>query len=79
MIVEPFRPYIQNLLQAEPWRGGYGASSELCPGDIDWDGTAYWCCKKCGKIGTSVTQYHAPVRTKNEVAMSVIRRIFRRR
>lgn len=57
MIVEPYKPYIENMLRAEPWRGDAGPAG-LCDGHITWDGTRFWLCTACGRIGTSYTQLH---------------------
>lgn len=60
MIVEEFKPFIEQMLVREPWRDGEPKEGPLCEGQIDWDGTAYWICKDCGRIGTSHVQMHRP-------------------
>lgn len=74
MIVEPYSPYIENLLQAEPWRASQGTKQELCDGTIDFDGSPYWCCQKCGKVGTSSFQIHHPVRSPGRFILDVLGR-----
>ena len=60
MIVEEFNPFIENMLVREPWRNGDPAEGPLCNGQVDWDGTSYWICKGCGRIGTAHVQIHRP-------------------
>jgi hypothetical protein len=59
MIVEAYRPYIEQLLNNEPWRAEEGEGTP-CPGAINWDGSRYWHCTACGKVGTCTSQVHAP-------------------
>jgi hypothetical protein len=58
MIIEEYKPYIENMLLLEPWRDGPEAEGALCGGHIEWDGTRHWLCSDCGRIGTSLVQVH---------------------
>ena len=60
MIIEEYKPYIEGMLISEPWRDGGPKEGALCEGHIDWDGSKYWTCSKCGRIGTSSVQIHHP-------------------
>ena len=67
-------PYLQQLAHAEPWRQGYGQprnaldptwvpdpATDLCKGKVAWEaGTAWWLCRKCGRVGTAHNQMHRP-------------------
>ncbi len=66
MIVEAYRPYIEQLLNNEPWRAEEG-EGDPCPGAIDWDGSRFWHCTACGKVGTCTSQVHAPARNPRRV------------
>lgn len=74
MVIEPFSPYIECLAIAEPWRLLPEPNSELCEGAIDWDGSAYWCCQSCGRIGTSTVQIHHPARNFAKVLVDFVLR-----
>jgi len=58
--IEAYKPYIENLLRAEPWRAEPSNVDELCSGAFDWDGSKYWCCHECGRIGSSPVPLHRP-------------------
>lgn len=60
MRIEAYKPFIENMLQSEPWRGSSG-TGEICDGSIEWDGTRFWLCKSCGKVGTLQVQTHRRV------------------
>lgn len=58
-MIEQYNPYIERLLHAEPWRA-VGEGTSLCHGSLDWDGSDYWHCTGCGRIGSSPTPLHLP-------------------
>lgn len=78
MMIEPFSPYIDKLRLAEPWRSSQSSAEVLCDGAIDFDGSRYWCCQACGKIGTASVQIHYPVRNPLQFLKDLIQRVVRR-
>ncbi len=74
MVTEQYSPYIETLLQTEPWRSRPGPSKVFCQGAIDWDGSAYWCCQECGRVGTSTVQMHHPARSLLKVILDFMLR-----
>lgn len=57
-MIEISTPFIEELLVEEPWRAE-ADTGQMCEApDIDWDGSAYWVCNTCGRIGTSHTPHH---------------------
>ncbi len=63
---------LQELAEAEPWRRNFGAPRNAmdptwvpsvydmrCDGDIEFEST-WWCCKRCGFVGSSSTTIHRP-------------------
>lgn len=61
MEVTSYKPYIEKLLTAEPWRS-QGEGTDLCEGELDWDGSPHWLCKECGRIGVaSYTAHHRAI------------------
>ncbi len=75
MVIEEYKPYIENMLHAEPWRGGPNASEAVCEGKVDWDGTHFWICKSCGRIGTTVTTIHKPASTPTRRFLNLLKRV----
>lgn len=66
---------LQELAHAEPWRRNFGGPRNaldptwspskhdaLCSGDITFDGTKWWGCKKCGYVGEGCITLHRPPR-----------------
>ncbi len=74
MKIEKFEPFIENKLQAEPWRGAVG-KGPLCNGKIEWDGTRFWLCQGCGKIGTATVQIHRQVKSPTHTISKAIARV----
>lgn len=64
MQIEQAVSYIEDLLHEEPWREEVGESTgKLCTGGVDklsFDGSKYWHCLRCGRIGRSASPLHAP-------------------
>lgn len=76
-MIEAYEPYIEQLLRNEPWRAVGSADSPFCHGVLDWDGTPFWCCRACGRIGrANVTAHTAPVHPGGD-ARSFVRRFMR--
>lgn len=45
------RPYIVALLKKEAWRGELTTGlQELCSGTLQWDGSPFWLCSRCGRV-----------------------------
>lgn len=53
-------PTNQALLKREPWRGEVYEDEPkfTCSGKYLYDGTAYWQCTACGRVGTSTYELH---------------------
>lgn len=75
MIVEEANLFIEQLLQKESWRQISGSGTTLCDGEIVWDGSPYWMCKTCGRIGRSHYQAHLPVPSKWKCIQAIIREV----
>lgn len=74
-MIEKYNPFIENKLQSEPWRGSEGTGL-LCDGKIEWDGTKYWLCKGCGKVGTATVQIHRKIRRPSRVLAEAVTKVF---
>ena len=61
-MIEEYKPYIERLLLNEPWRANEGEGDSLCDGNLDWDGSVFWKCKGCDRIGRSPFVLHKPLR-----------------
>lgn len=45
------KPYIEALLKKNPWRGELTTGpQELCSGHLQWDGSSFWLCSRCGRV-----------------------------
>lgn len=64
---------LQELTHAEPWRRNYGAPRNaldptwapssydaFCDADIEFEGSTWWVCKRCGFVGVGPTTIHRP-------------------
>jgi hypothetical protein len=58
-MIEPYEPYIEQLLRDEPWRAEAGAPTTPCLGSLSYDGTHFWLCS-CGRIGRMPIVAHFP-------------------
>ena len=63
-MIEAFNPCLENMLKSEPWRNETDAGAQhLCNAqliDTYFDGTEYWHCNKCGRIGKAPNLKHLP-------------------
>jgi len=64
---------LQELAQQEPWRRNFGSPRNaldptwvpsvydaLCDADIEFEGSAWWVCKRCGFVGAGPSLRHRP-------------------
>lgn len=77
-MIEDFNPYIEKLLLSEPWRAVAVDEKSLCRGPLDWDGSNFWCCKACGRIGVSRYPAHYPAIHPARLARRFTLRVMRR-
>ena len=76
MLIEQFKPYIEDLLRSEPWRAAVGDRNVLCRGNLDWDGTERWLCQECGRIGTAGMTLHAPALDLKKLLFAFFEHLF---
>lgn len=51
---------IPTLRRSEPYREVPDEDMPFCDGDVEHDGSKYWLCKVCGRIGAAHHQPHYP-------------------
>lgn len=61
-MIEQYKPYIEGLLRTEPWRAGPGDIESPCSGALSFDGTRWWLCTSCGRIGPTSFLHHFKVK-----------------
>jgi len=69
-------PYIEALLQQDPWRRRPGIDGVQCTGEVQFDGGPKWLCVKCGRISGATTLQHAPARNVLRVLLNAAIEVF---
>jgi len=76
-MIYDYKPYIETLLSTEPWRALGSSTQELCGGHVDYDGSRFWMCTGCGRIGTASHPMHYPALHPGKAVLSLLRGIGR--
>lgn len=81
MQIQRVAPYIDRLLQSEPWRSEVGEpTGSFCTGtvtDLEWDGGRRWHCTACGRIGHSAFPKHeTPPKSPVRLSMQDLNQLF---
>ena len=66
-MIEDYDPYIEKLFLNEPWRSGDGDTASPCSGTLTWDGSPFWLCTKCGRVGRTTFSLHYPAESPDRV------------
>ncbi len=72
-MIDAYKPYIEKLLSTEPWRALGSSTQELCRGQVDYDGSKYWMCVECGRIGSATHPMHYPAVSPGRAIINLAR------